>query len=329
MKMLIFLQFSVSNFNFFNSYSVSPTFHYYSLNSSFFLHACFAIKSGQSEIKKYLRIFNHKIYYKPMSESSSISELISHQSRTKHQGIITVSLLQPGVSRSSTDPTTFINSSKLDPPCLQPLGNDLLQEDGDVEGLEETLLAEVQFGGNPDDPETGAAMGMVETYIASDLVPPLPKSNPSRTSCTLCGKSTEENDHVCPLLSYNCDVCPEVLRSKVAYRTHLSKVHNLSESRIYECDQCMRMFTAQSSLQYHRDSTHSTLTYKCEAEGCQKVILRDRKTDRMLKEWIANRSKRRVLKITNITNCNNNLHLKAKNVFQIRPTAKFFKYNQF
>ena len=202
----------------------------------------------------------------PIFQFYVFTELISHQSSTKHQGIITVSLLQPGVNQSQPDPSTFFNTSKPDPPGLQSLGKNILLED-DVDGLEESLLAGVQFGGNPDDPLDEPGLSM------ADLVA-LPSSKPSLSRCLLCDSPFEpgEKDHVCPVLLYNCDSCPEVLRSKIAYRTHLNKVHNLSESRIYECDQCTRIFTAQSSLHYHRDSTHSTLTYKCEEDGCSKVV---------------------------------------------------------
>ena len=45
----------------------------------------------------------------------------------------------------------------------------------------------------------------------------------------------------------------------------------IKEPKSYPCAECDKVFAAQSSLRYHRETVHTKVMHKCNVEGCGMV----------------------------------------------------------
>jgi len=93
-------------------------------------------------------------------------------------------------------------------------------------------------------------------------------------SCKNCLKAFDSGFslqvHTCS--GFQCNACALTFHTEATYTAHLRVEHEVASTRTYACDECEREFSAPSSLQYHRDSVHKMVEYKCTAKDCDKTF---------------------------------------------------------
>lgn len=71
---------------------------------------------------------------------------------------------------------------------------------------------------------------------------------------------------------FRCNECEVDLKSQQKFNIHMAEIHGTSGAKVYPCTElgCTKIFTAPSSLTYHKFSSHNKSLYLCTEPGCNK-----------------------------------------------------------